>query len=507
MVGARFEIMGWVTDFFRLIGGFLFWNARKTLYRLRGMRGPCPCQHPSDSGGAWETRCDAIVHWRRAARFRRVCPLLLKDPEGRWRCSVNAADVRALWGRVFVFYGGGLAILYLVSTLTVFVALRTAGYQVTYAGVVWPPAWGKFDAVKSEFFYAKFQRAYAVQDIREALLDLSIAYDLNPQNYDAGFQLAQLSQMGQPALANRVYVRLLATHPARAEQTAQAFFHALLARGDFKAVQALAHNRILCAPDSSYVWLNAFLFANQRTGDAEALSLLIEEVRTGQFPADARTVLTLVAALRTIAPEDARRLLTGAGHGVTGYAFYFICRQLIARGFSEAALDLLDQPNTGLNVGDCTSLRLGALAAQGRTATLNREVDFLLSPPLTDPVVELLGTHLIRWPDAGLFEKLSNRLKQSSLTSDQEGYTAYLVFFCAAGVGKSESDLAWSATRLRQILGARLVSLDATGKFFLGRKTAGYFENYLSALQPLPLETIYALLDHYSPNFPQDLTP
>ena len=499
--------MGWVADFFRLVGGFLFWNARKTLYRLRGTSGHCPCQHPSDSGRAWETRCDAIVHWNQPARFRRVCPLLLKDTEGRWRCSVHNADVRPFWGRAFAFYGGSLATLYLVGTLAVFTVLRTAGYHATYAGVVWPPAWKRFDAVKSEFFYAKFQRAYSARDIREALLDLSIAYDLNPQNYDAGFQLAQLCQTGQPALANRVYVRLIAWHPARAEQTAQVFFHALLARGDFKAVQTLAHNRIIVAPDSSSAWLNAFLFANRRTGDTEALVSLIEETRTGQLPADTRTVLTLAAALRTAAAEDARQLLTGAGHGVTGYAFYFICRQLIARGFPEAAIGLLDQPNTGLNVGDRTALRLDALAALGRTAILDREVDLLLSPPPTAPVVELLGTHLIRRPDARLFEKLFTRLKQSPLASDQEGYTAYLVFFCAAGAGKDESGLTWSAARLREILGARLVSLDAAGKFFLGRKTSGYFENYLPALQPLPLETIYALLDRYSPDSPQGLTP
>ena len=507
MARARFETMGLVADFFRLVGGLLFWNARKTLYRLRGTRGHCSCQHPSDSGRAWETRCDAIVHWNQPVRFRRVCPLLLKDPEGRWRCSVHNADVRTFWGRAFAFYGGGLATLYLVGTLAVFTVLCTAGYHATYAGVVWPPAWRNFDAVKSEFFYAKFQRAYAAQDIREALLDLSIAYDLNPQNYDAGFQLAQLCQMGQPALANRVYVRLIAWHPVRVEQTAQAFFHALLARGDFKAVQTLARNRILDSPGSSSAWLNAFLFSNRRTGDTEALASLIEETRTGQLPADARTVLTLAAALRTAAPEDASQLLTRAGHGATGYAFYYICRQLIARGFPEATLDLLDQPNTGLNVGDRTALRLDALAAQGRTATLNQEVDLLLSPPLTAPVVELLGTHLIRWPDAGLFEKLSTRIKQSPLTSDKESYTAYLVFFCTAGAGKDEPGLAWSAARLREILGARLISLDAAGKFFLGRQTAGYFENYLPALQPLPLETIYTLLDRYSPDSPQILTP
>ena len=228
--------MGWLADFFRLLGGLFYWNALKSFYRLRGARGRCPCQHPSDSGKAWETGCNAITHWDQPARFRRVCPLLKKDDSDRWRCSANQSDVRAFWGRAFGFYGGGAALLYLLGTLMAFTALRTTGYRVTYPGVFWPPAWGKFTGVKAEFFFAKFQRAYAAQDIREALLDLSLAYDLDPKNYDAGLLLAQLYQFGQPGLSDLVYGRLLSEHPERAEATAQLFFRALLARGDFPSV-------------------------------------------------------------------------------------------------------------------------------------------------------------------------------------------------------------------------------------------------------------------------------
>jgi len=491
--------MAWLADSFRLVGGFLFWNARKTLYRLRGARGRCPCQHPSDSGRAWETGCHAITHWSEPARFRRICPLLLKNPEGLWRCSVDKADVRPFWGRAFAFYGGGLATLYLLGTLAAFTALRTTGYQVTYPGVFWPPAWSKFTEVKSEFFYAQFQRAYAAQDIREAMLDLALAYDLDPRNYDAGFRLAQLYQAGQPALSDRIYHHLLVDHPEKSEQTSQAFFRALLARGDLQAVQALARNRILASPNFSPAWLNAFLFANQRTGDTAALAALAKETLAEELPADVRTVLTLAAALRTASPEDSRQLLiSGAGHGASGYTFYFICRQLIAHGFPQVALGILDQADNGLSIRDRASIRLDALAAQGWATTLEKETDLLLAPPPTAAVVELLCTHLIRWPDAALFEKLSIRLKQSPLPRNEESYAAYLAFFCAAGVAKDEFRLTWTVARLQEISGATFASLEPAGSFLLGRQKTGHLGNYLPALQPLPLEITYALLCRYT---------
>ena len=504
---ARFEIMGWVADFLRLLGGLFYWNARKTLYRWRGGRGRCPCQHPSDSGRPGETGCNAIIHWHQPARFRRVCPLLVKDSNGAWRCSVGKADVRPFWGRALAVYGGGLTLLYIAGTLAAFTALRTIGYPVTYAGVVWPPAWEEFDGVKSDFFYAKFQRAYAAQDIREALLDLGIAYDLNPENYDAGFLLAQLYQVGQPALSDRIYRRLLAGHPARADQTAQVFFRALLARGDFKAVQELAGRRLLESPASPDVWLNAFLFANRRTGDSDALDSLIQNAVARELPANVRIVLELVGALRTAAPEDARQLLiTTAGRGATGYTLYHICRQLIARGFSQAALGVLAQPDNGLNTRDRIALRLDALAASGWSAALDKEVDQLLLQPPTVPVVEVLGTHLIRWPNAGLLEKFYGRLQQAPLPRGEESYSAYLVFFCAAGAGGNEPALNWGGERMREILGTRFTSLDAAGKYLLEAK-AGHLENYLTMLHPLPLETTYALFVRYAPLSKKIRTP
>ncbi len=491
--------MGWLSDFFRLAWGLLYWNARKSFYRLRRGRSACPCQDPSDSGRAWETHCNAVVYWRKASRFRRVCPLLRQDPTFGWRCSANQADVRPFWLRALGFYGAGFTALYLAGTIGAFTLLRSSGYGVTYANIAWPAAWSEFRTIRAEFFFEKFQTAYARGDIREGLLSLSLAYNLDSQNYRAGRLLAQLYQGAQPALSDQVYRRLLAEHPEEAEATAQAFFRSLLARGDFPAIQTLARDRILATPGRASAWLNALFFANQRTGDAAVLDELLNATADARFSLDTHTVLMLAVRLRTTPPEEGRRhLLASAAGGVSGYPLYFICRELLARGFHQDALALLDQ-ESGLEPRDRTALRLDALAAGGWNNARRREVEGLLVAPPTAATVELLSAHLIRRPDPTLLEVLCARLDPSPLPAVEANYPAYLAIFCAAGVNKNEARLRWASDRLKEIIHTSSRRLDAVGAWMLADRQPGGIENQLPSLQPLSLEISYALLSHYSP--------
>jgi hypothetical protein len=123
-------VLGWCADFFRLWWGLLYWNTRKTWFRIRRGRSVVPCQNLSDSGRAFETQCEACLTWNRPRRFRRVCPLLVDTPDGL-RCSANTPDVRPFWLRAFGLYGGGLASIYLVAVLGVFISLRLIGYPVS----------------------------------------------------------------------------------------------------------------------------------------------------------------------------------------------------------------------------------------------------------------------------------------------------------------------------------------------------------------------------------------
>lgn len=488
--------MGWLLDFFRLAWGFLYWNLRKTVYHRNWTR-RCPCQHPSDSGLAQETACAAVLYWNKPARFRRLCPLLERSAGGEWRCSVNRAEVRPFWGRAFAFYGTSVVTLYLLAALGVFVFLRGVGYGVTLAGVVWPPAWSKFTVIRTGFFLEKYHAATQAGDVQAAMMSLSTAYDLQPENYAAGFQLAKLWQVTQPGLSNQTYRRLLDDHPGEAETTAQNWFRALLARGDFPGIERLASERIRAAPDRSGAWLSAFLFANARTRDAAARQAL---AAGASLPANAAFLLRLADDMQTQPAENARpRLLAAAAEAGDALAFYQVCRELIARGFAQDALGWIDRRDSLLSSRDITSLRLDALARLGWHTTLQSEVESLLINPPTPVVVELLSAHLIRHPDAAVRDLVFARVEQTPLPDTQAGYSAYLSLFCAAGAGQDEARLRWSAGRIKTVLRGDFRSLDALAATFLDANRSRRIENYLPALQPLPLEVSYALFEHYAP--------
>lgn len=490
--------MGWIADFFRLAWGFLYWNTRKTVYRLRRSDGGrCPCQHPSDSGRARETACAAVASWNNPARFQRLCPLLQRTEAGVWRCSVDRADVRPFWGRASVFYGTAIAILYLSAALAAFTFFRSVGYRVTYPGVLWPPAWKKISSIRSEFFLQKYQSASHAGDTQSALMALSTAYGLDPHNYSAGRQLASLWQVNQPGHSDQIYQRLLNEHPDRAEATAQAWFRALLARGNYAGVETLAAARITAEPDGSSAWLNALLFANARTGNAAVLADL---VRHPALPPASHFLLTLHADLKKAAPDALRpRLLTAAADAPDAASFYQVCRQLIARGCAQDALGWLERRPGLLGPRDLLPLRLDALAAAGWHTTLRSEVEGLLIPEPEAILMELFGAHLIRHPDADVRNAVFARLERDPLPDTPANYPAYLSLFCAAGVARDTPRMHWTAAHIKAILHDDFRSLDVIGEALLDNNRRHRVENVLPALQPLPLEVSYALLEHYAP--------
>lgn len=493
--------MGCFTDFFRLAWGFLYWNARKTVWRLRGMRERCPCQHPSDSGRAWETGCAAAAGWRSPERFRRLCPLLQRNREGRWRCSVSRDEVRPFWGRALAFHGGILLGCYLVATLAAFVFLRSIGYGVTYPGVLWPPAWEKFQGIRASFFLEKYQKSAAAGDMPQAILSLSTAYTLDPSNYGAGMLLARIWQASHPGLADQTYRRLLDDHPAQAADTARIWFRVLLARGDFHSVEQLAAERIVASPEQSPVWLNALVFANLRTGD-DTVPLALRD--NAAAPGWVRDLLSLHLDLRAVPPDAALpRLVAAAQETTERLPFFLLCQRLIQLGFAREALTLMDNRSGLLSLRDVVPLRLDALATIGWSTTLRSEIESMLIETPAPAVMDLMAAHLIRHPDAGLRALVFERLEQTPLPDSAASMPAWLALFCAAGVGRDQSRLDWSMRHLQTIPGAPLRSLDVIGRALAEAPGSVRIERYLPALSQLSLETTYALFDRFSPPAPR----
>lgn len=488
-------MLGWFADFFRLIWGLPYWNTRKAWFRRQRGRTNHPCQSPSDSGRAFETGCEACLTWNQPARFRRICPRLVGTPQGL-RCSVDAADVAPFWGRMVAYYGGALLAVYVSGVIAVFAFLRTIGYPVSVVHVAWPGLWHRVPQARGWFFANKSQRALAEGRTAEGLLYLSNAHQFDPSNYQIALDLARTYQSGPIRESDLLFEALLRDHPAERETTAQEWFRALLARGDFRKIAALAEARINADSVQAHTWLRALLFATRQLGDDARLQTLA----TGSSPGAVRWRSVVKAELLVRAGEtrEARAMLRQAWPApAPSFTVYYRVATLISLGDFYGALDTLEANRSTLADDEAyLSLRLDALAAAGAARTLQADLEELLAPRLTPARVILLCVFLIRHPNAEFFGRLVEKAQRDQMPFDEKTARAWFSLFCTAGaVGDTPRLHSLSATLK---LGARtqFVALDAIESFFRSNRPGESITSHLPSI-PLPVEVDYALLARY----------
>ncbi len=431
-------------------------------------------------------------------------PAPRQTPQG-WRCSAHTADVRPFWGRAFGYYGGAVAALYLTAVLTVFIFLRVVGYPVNVFHVAWPPAWHRLGEARGWFFMEKARKAFAANHTSEALLYLSNAYEFDPSNYTAGLTLAKTLQSGQPVLSNRVYERLLHEHPARREDTAQEWFRALLARGDFESISVLAREEILAASPHTSVWIRALVFAARQSHRYDSIRALRES------PAPAAQVwrplldteLLLVAG-RT---AEARSLLTATDWSrVPAYGLYYQVSQLTELGEVYAALDLLGRNGAALDDETRVTLLLAAYARQGAHGPLERLAGQLLGQKLSLPVIKILSAQLIRDPDQAVLDQLHAHFRAEHIPFNTDTAGAVFSLLCAAGVSADWPKFSELRALVTDHSNSSTAFLSAVEAFFRGRSSATRITAFLPAL-PLPLEVNYALIARYPGTVVPALSP
>lgn len=472
---------------------------RKTWFRLRRGRSACPCQHPSDSGRARETQCDACVTWRRPARFRRVCPLLVDTPAGL-RCAANTADVRPFWGRAFGYYGGALLGLYGAGALAVFIFLRAVGYPISIVHVTLPPLWHKVGQARGWFFLDRSTRAFAEGRTSEGLLYLANAYEFDPGNYGAGLALAKILQTVQPTRSDEVFRQLLREHPAKRHTTAQEWYRALLPRGSFDKIAPLARDELLADPVHAAVWARALVFAVRHSGD----DAILRELIANKSPAAQawRGVCETELLLREQRTADARRRLDEPWPAnAPAFSLYYRANTLLELRDPFAALDLLAKFPHGLDAEAQTTLRLDAYATAGTGNNLRRVADELLAARFTPanlPLPKILCAHLIRFPDAELFQRLCTKVQQDQLPLNTDTAGIWFSLLCTAGAVGDQARLAELTLFLRQASKTPFEAIAGVAGFFRGETAERRITAFLPVL-PLPLEVTYALLDRYAP--------
>jgi hypothetical protein len=490
----RARVLGWLADLFRLVWGLVYWNLRKSWFRLRRGRARCPCQSLSDSGRAFETGCDASLPWNKPVRFRRVCPLLVETPDGL-RCSANTADVRPFWGRTLRYFGGTLATVYLAGALSVFVFLRIVGYPVNIVHVTWPGLWYRVPQARGWFFFERSNRAFAAGKTAEGLLYLSNAYEFDPTNYVVGLTLAKNYQAANPRVSDQVFARLVHDHPAERDSTIWEWFRALLARGNFESIARLAHDQTLADPTHAHAWMRALLFATRQIGDDAPLRTLLAD----PSPAAAawHQLLETELLVRAGRTRDARdALLRRWPPNASPFTLYYRVSTLTTLGETLDAIDLLLRSQTKLDDEASTTLKLDAYAAAGMKRLLQGQIDSLLSQKLDLPRIKILCAHLIRWPDAETFARLYDNVDRSHLALNTESAGVWFSLLCTAGVVGDRERLQTLVATLTQATKTQFLALTAVEAFFRSGNSAERITTLLPVL-PLPLEVDYALIERY----------
>ncbi len=480
-------MIAWIADFFRFWWSLFYWNAAKTLFRRRIVK-HCPCQAPSDSGRARETRCEACVTWNRPARFKRVCPLLVDTPDGLL-CSVDTADVRPFWRLTAAWTGGALAACYVAAVLFAFAGLRLLGYPVGIVNLAWPGRWHRLNEARSEYYFEKGTTGFARGDLRTAGMSLYLAYQLDPKRYDIGLMLGEIATLSMPDRADGVYAMLMTQHPRQASQTAQAWMRSALERGNFSALRAIALERLRNGAAPQAPWLHALLFATRQLDDLRT----IRELGSTTSGARWRTLLRTEADLREGRRDRALASLEETWYPIDSYNAYYQTHELLALGHPTEALITLAAYQSVLPGEEQSSVRLSALKLLSSPADWRTQTQGMLEHTTVSPgAVEFLAGYLFSHPDATLLAEVSAWLRKKPLPTDDGGIRAYLALYFASGACGDKATMDWIATVLRTQSSNRYYFLETVKRYFLDPNSRIRPSEFLT-LVPLPLEMVYAV--------------
>jgi tetratricopeptide (TPR) repeat protein len=492
-------VTGWLGDFFRFWWALFYWNTRKTWFRMRGAhRDDCPCQTYSDSGQALDSRCEAIIHWRQPARFRRVCPLLTQTPQG-WRCGVNAESVRPFWGRAVLLALALGLVLYLAGTFAVYAALRAARYDTSYLTVVWPPRWGELRAAQEKLYAARAQQALQAGKYQEALLSLEMVNQLDPHNYEAGLALAALSQAAaQPTVADHIYERLMHDVPEQRRPTAQIWFRTLLARAAYTPIKGLATTMLNEDPADRTAWLNALLFSCRQTGDADCLGTVL--ARNPDLPVWCTELIGIEQLLLQQHLDRALPRLTRVQRQpAAGYIPYYQVDRLLRHDQPDAANTMLRAYGSVLPPDEAAFLRLRVYQAKEWPALAGPEVEALLHYEMIPRIVAQFCANLIKHPDPALFARFFARFTAANLPVDANTVPLYQATYLAATLSGDTEHAQQIAARIGKFTGSDARALRGLGELLKTPAADSRLTRSLP-LVPLPTEVIYAILERPAPS-------
>jgi len=489
------RVISWLGDFFRFWWSLLYWNGRKTLFRL-GARDHtrCPCQNPSDSGLALQTRCEASATWNKSARFRRVCPLLVETPDGL-RCSANTENVRPFWGRAVGCYAAVLLALYLAGIGTLFFVMRGVGYEVGLTTLLWPGRWSEVRTAQERMYALRAQQAMAAGNFQGAILALEMVCSLNPRNQAAALALANLWQVsGRAVQADNIYERLMAEFPERRVEIAQLWYRALLARADFARIKRLAAELLRADERNRAAWLHALFFAARQTSDPLPLNELLAASAT--LPDWCVLLLTIEHELLTGNMRNISQLTRVWAEPGSAYLPVYQVDRLISFGRHREALAALEGYAGQLPVDEAGFLRLRIYTLLGWSSLVETEAGTLLAYPMRPQLAAQFSAFLIRHPNRTILARAADRFVRDGPRPDGESFPVYTAVLLAAARCGDTQRAAYLADIIRQHASADLRAISTLGQLLANDDESVRIDRILPIV-PLPTEMVYALLERY----------
>jgi tetratricopeptide (TPR) repeat protein len=432
-----------ITDGFRLLRDLLALNGRKSFWILRGRRNQAPCQHPSDSGRAAETECEACRHLRHPGRLRAVCPLLHQTPAA-WYCSVSSEKVRPFWARACGTYLCLALGLYLGGATTVFGVLRLASFPgLGWWQVVWPGDWHFIPEAQSRRFVERANLYLKEERFHDAQLALASAVQSNPNNLPASVLLAQIWYMqGNAEFAEQAFERLARVFPEERTRLNLVQHDTMVAIGQGRPLAEFALSRTRLDREHYAAWVEAMLFGLRLSKSAESFfSIRLTEV-AGLAPS-ARRLVSAEALIEEGRIDEARSALA-APFGQPWnpiYARLHVQLLIRIRAFREGSL-LLNNYGQVLGNFERDLLRFELNKAAGDGVSAAADLLGLLKGTLTPLQINELCAVLVHYPDRAASNRIQAQLRPRTDTLPPDTIAA---LWCASQVaGATEAAAAWA---------------------------------------------------------------
>lgn len=486
--------IGLVQDGFRALWALVYWNARKAWYRVRGGHGRPPCQHEHDVADGVQPRCDPSWNWSGPGRFHRVCPALVRTPDG-WRCSATPAAVRPYWGRAFGIYALLAAGLYIGATGVLWLGWQRVGYrEIAYADVAWPGRWPLVKVRQAEHFRRQAAREMEAGDFPAALLSLTTAERFGRGGYDDRLLLARFwVHAGNVGYGEEIVRGVLAEFPDRVAVTSAVWHDQLLASGQLAALADLCAHRLNkagpTAPESLWEFSLGFALDHGRLAVAMAKGRRAE---LEELPARIRGLITVLETWQGGDERAAAELL--ASMRFSADEPLAVRRQVewLARlGRAGEAGVVLNRHASTLGPFETAALRCEIDRASGDRDAGRADFLGLLKAPLTPRQADRLCGLVIASRDGTSLRRTPGFFALSPVKEDAPAQAA----FWAAALACGEQSLAAGA-RARYAQAAGGGALPEVDRLDFGKKNPGERTSplFIASYVPLPRETIYALV-------------